>query len=269
MYPKLFGFLPTYGLLFASSAVLAWWWFIRRGATLGLPREKLFDLGFYSLIAGIVGAKLTLVLLDLDRYWQDPAALWSVLRTAGVLMGGVAAGAAAFVVYSRRHGLPLFRLGDAIAAPLALAQGIGRLGCLMAGCCWGRPATEGAGFCVKFHSLAAHEQTGVPLGICLVPTQAYQMIHDLLLALLLALLWRWRRLPAGTVFWVYVILYSIGRGVIEHWRGDVQRGLYFGEQVSTSQIIAAVALVLGVVMLVRGWLRPPGSASRRTARARR
>ena len=130
-------FVPSYGLLFAVGTLLAWVWFMRRGRALGVPEEPLFNLTFYTLLGGILGAKLTLVLVDLRSYLEHPADLWGTLRSAGVLIGGVIAGAAVFVLYARRQGLPLFRLGDAIAAPLAMAQGVGRLGCFAAGCCWG------------------------------------------------------------------------------------------------------------------------------------
>jgi phosphatidylglycerol:prolipoprotein diacylglycerol transferase len=261
--------LPTYGALFAVATVLAWWWFLRRGRMLEVPEEKLFNLSFYTIIAGIIGAKLTLVVIDWERYSQHPGELWGTLRSAGVLMGGVIVGAAVFVLYARRQGLPLHRLGDAIAAPLALAQGIGRLGCHTAGCCWGVRAAEHSRLCVTFTDPAARAQTGVPLNEPLVPTQLYQMGNDLLLALLLTWLWKRRMQPAGSVFWIYVVLYSLTRGLIEFWRGDVQRGLYFGGSVSTSQLIAVVTLVLGVVMLVRGRLRSPDGAPAAAARARR
>ena len=74
---------------------------------------------------------------------------------------------------------------------------------------------------------------------------------DLLLALVLSLLWRRRLQPAGTVFWLYVLLYSVARGMIEFWRGDVHRGLYFGDRISTSQILALGGVVLALTILAR------------------
>ena len=68
----------------------------------------------------------------------------------------------------------------------------------------------------------------------------------------LAWLWRRRIEPAGTVFWIYMIAYSLGRGVIEFWRGDAGRGLYFGDHVSTSQLLAIAGGLFGLVMLLRG-----------------
>ncbi len=259
-------FLPTYGALFATATVLAWWWFLRRGRALGVDEDKLFNLSFYTLLAGIIGAKLTLVAVDWRLYVQHPGELWGTLRTAGVLMGGVIGGAVIFVIYARREGLPLLRLGDAIAAPLALAQGVGRLGCFSAGCCWGVRAGENTPFAVTFTNPVAREQTGVDLNVALVPIQTYQMVNDLLLAGLLTWLWKRRVNPAGTTFWIYVLLYSVSRGILEFWRGDTQRGLYFGESVSTSQLIAVAAAVLAVIPLIRGRLQPDsrrvGSATR-------
>ena len=245
-------FLPTYGFLFASAVLLAWWWYSRRARTLGVEDELVFNQTFYTLLAGIFGAKLLLIIVDWSYYAQNPAAILGTLRSAGVLIGGVIAGAAVFSLYARRNEMPLLRLGDAIAAPLALAQSIGRLGCWSAGCCWGRHAAEGSRLAVTFTDPQAGQQTGVPLNVPLVPVQAFQMVHDLLLALLLSWLWRKRLEPAGTVFWIYVLFYSIGRGTLELWRGDVERGLWFGSLISTSQLFALGGIVFAAFMLIRG-----------------
>jgi phosphatidylglycerol:prolipoprotein diacylglycerol transferase len=257
-------FLPTYGVLFALAAVLAWWWFLRRGRSLGLPEDPLFNLGFYTLLAGILGAKALLVVVDWRSYLQHPADVLGTLRSAGVLVGGVIAGASVFVFYARRHGLPVALLTDAIAAPLAAAQALGRLGCHAAGCCWG-VETVHPWLWVKFTDPVARAQTGVRLEVPLVPTQLIQMAHDLLLAGLLTWLWRRRPQPPGTVAWTYVLLYSIGRGVIEFWRGDAARGLYFAGRVSTSQIFSVLGIALAAAMLLRGRRLLRGPAAREVA----
>ncbi len=263
-------FLPTYGAVFAGATVLAWWWFLRRGRTLGIAEDRLFSLSFYTLVAGIVGAKLTLVAVDWRMYLEHPVALAGTLRAAGVLMGGIIAGGLMFAAYARRAGLPFLRLADAIAAPLALAQGLGRFGCFLAGCCWGVRASQHTPFALTFTDAAAHRQTGVELHVPLVPTQLYQMTNDLLLAALLTWLWKRRPEPAGTIAWLYVLLYCVGRGVIEFWRGDRDRGLYFGEVVSTSQLLSLAGVALALAMLLRGRraLRG-GGALAAAARARR
>jgi phosphatidylglycerol:prolipoprotein diacylglycerol transferase len=247
--------LPTYGLLFAIAVLLAWIWFTRRARTLGVDDEKLFNLSFYSLLAGIIGAKLLLVIVDWRIYLQNPVEILGTLRTAGVLMGGVAAGTLTFFFYARHHRLPLMPLADAIVAPLALAQAIGRLGCLCAGCCWGAQVSPSTAFAITFTDPNAHQQTGVPLNVPLIPVQLIEMGYDLLLVLILALLWKRSIRPAGSLLWVYLLLYGLGRCLIEFWRGDTHRGLYFGEMLSTSQLLSAAAVLFAILMLVRGRLR--------------
>ena len=173
-------FLPTYGVMFAAGALAAWYWFVARARRLDLPPEPVFNLAFYTLLAGLVGAKLTLILVDLPYYIAHPAEILGTIRSAGVLMGGVLAGAGAFWLYARRQRLPVAELCDAIAAPLALAQAIGRLGCFLAGCCYG--VSSSAWCAIRFTSSAAHEQTGVPLDTPLVPVQLIESAFDFALA---------------------------------------------------------------------------------------
>jgi phosphatidylglycerol:prolipoprotein diacylglycerol transferase len=226
---------------------------MRRAKGLGLPEDRLFNLSFYSVLAGILGAKVLLIAVDWRDYLADPVRILGTLRSAGVLMGGVVTGALAWVYYCRRYGLPLWRLADAVVAPLVLAQALGRLGCFSAGCCWGAKLDPSNPLAVTFTDPQAHAQTGVPLDVALFPTQLTEMFYDLLLVALLSVLWRRRLNPAGTVFWTYVLLYSLGRGLIEFVRGDVHRGVYFGGIVSTSQLIALVGVLLAFVMLLRGF----------------
>jgi phosphatidylglycerol:prolipoprotein diacylglycerol transferase len=246
-------FLPTYGVMFAAGALAAWYWFVARASRLDLPREPVFNLAFYTLLAGLAGAKLTLILVDLPYYLAHPAEILGTIRSAGVLMGGLLAGAFAFWLYARHQKLPVAELCDAIAAPVALAQGIGRLGCFMAGCCYG---VAGDAWCaIRFTSATAHEQTGVPLDTPLVPVSLIESAFDLALAAVLTLAWRRRPRPAGTVLWLYFVVYGVGRAILEFWRGDSVRGLWFGGAVSTSQIFSAAAVFAGAALLIRDRVR--------------
>jgi phosphatidylglycerol:prolipoprotein diacylglycerol transferase len=254
-------FLPTYGVLFALGVTLAWIWFGRRARTLGLADEKVFNLTFYSLLGGIIGAKILLVLIDWRDYVADPSLLLGTIRTAGVLVGGVAGGAIVFVLYARRHGLPLIPLADAIVAPLMLAQALGRFGCLSAGCCYGVPVDANHAFAVTFRhpqAIAAGRFSGQPL----LAVQLIEALVDLGLVVVLTLLWRRRPEPEGTVMWCYILLYSAARLTIEFYRGDVGRGLFFSDMLSTSQLFAIGGLLLGAIMLIRGrWLSRGAVAS--------
>ncbi len=249
--------LPMYGLMFALSAVAAWLWFMARGRKLGVSEDHLFNLCFYVLLGGILGAKLLLIILDWQDYFTGGVVetFWNLagtLRSAGVLIGGIILASIVFILYCRKQGLPTFLLADAMAAPLALAQAIGRLGCFFAGCCHGVRLPEDHPLAVVFTHPAANNYSSVPLGVPVAPTQLMQFANDLLLAGILTLLWRRRPQPAGTVFWWYMVLYGIGRTVVEIWRGDSERGLFFGEALSTSQILGLAGAAIGVLMLLRG-----------------
>ena len=254
MYPKLieFGetfFLPTYGLLFASAVLIGWLWFTRRAVSLGLDNDRVFNLLFYTIVAGLLGAKLLMVLVEFQTIRADIAELWRLLRSGGVLLGGVIVGASTFFLYARRSGMPVWTLLDALAAPLILAQGIGRLGCFAAGCCWGRHVHEEHPLAVHFH----RAETGVPLDTPLFPVQLFEAGFDLALASVLT--WQWRRrgaLAEGSIWWLYVAIYGVGRIVLEFYRGDGVRGLWLGGHVSTSQALSVFAVLLALVMLWRG-----------------
>ena len=175
-------FLPTYGALFAGSVVLGWWWFGRRARSLVIDADTRFNLPFYTLLAGLLGAKALLILLDWQFYLDNPKMILGTIRSAGVLLGGVIAGAGTFVFYCRRHGLPTWRLADAAVAPLTLAQGLGRLGCWAVGCCWGKATHADHPLATVFTDPRAGSQTGVPLDTPLIAVQPLQMVADLALA---------------------------------------------------------------------------------------
>jgi phosphatidylglycerol:prolipoprotein diacylglycerol transferase len=161
-------------VLFAAGALLAWWWFVRARPFRWASRPSRCSTSrSYGLLGGLLGAKLTLIVVDLPYYLANPWQILGTIRSAGVLMGGVAVGALAFVVYASRAKLPILTLGDAIAAPLALAQGIGRLGCFAAGCCWG--VGSDAWCAVRFTSAVAHEQDRRPAGGPAPPRPAHRV----------------------------------------------------------------------------------------------
>ena len=246
--------IPSYGILFAGGVLLAWIWFTRRARSMDLPEEKAFNLAFYSLLGGIVGAKLLLILIDWRDYLADPALILGTLRTAGVLMGGVLGGAIVFIYYVRKHSLPVVPLLDAVVAPLALAQAFGRLGCFCAGCCYGKVVEHDHPLGVIFSNpdAIAHSRHATDTLIAVQPLEAGV---DLLLVALLTWLWRYRPQPPGLALGAYLLLYGIARFSLEFLRGDSGRGLYFDGAVSTSQLFAVGGMLIGVVFIIRSFTK--------------
>ena len=238
--------LPTYGLLLAVAFLAALAVAVRGARREGIPTVAVTDLWIYSLLSGVVGAKLLLYLLDWRYYVNNPAAILSSLRSAGVWYGGLLVAIAVCLVVVRRRGLSGWVMGDIAAPAISLGQAIGRLGCLAAGCCYGQTCT--LPWAITFTNPRAHEITGVPLNTPLHPTQLYHALADF--SLFLLLLWlRPRRRFNGQILLIYLILYALIRVGIEMFRGD-PRGAYFG--LSTSQILGiAIALVAGWLYLKR------------------
>ena len=212
-----------------------------------MPEQKIFDLSLYILAAAILGAKLLLVIVDWRHYLERPADLVDILRSGGVFYGGLIAATVVAVVYMRRHNLPAWKVTDMAAPSVALGEAIGRWGCFAAGCCYGKQ-WHGP-WAVTFTDTFARDQVGTPLNVPLHPTQLYLSFNAFLIFLVLTWAWR-RRSFDGEIFWLYVLLYAVSRGILEIWRGDLVRGFVIRGVLSTSQFIGLVAALASIAMMV-------------------
>ena len=222
-------------------------WLLRRKAVAeGLPDQKILDLSLYILAAAILGAKALLVIVEWRHYLDRPGDLVEVIRSGGVFYGGLICASIVGIGYLRKHRLPAWRVADMAAPSIALGEAIGRWGCFSAGCCYGKPS-EGP-FRVTFTDPFAHDAVGTPLNVPLHPTQIYLSVNAFVIFLILQWAYR-RRTFDGEVFWLYVLLYSITRGIIEIWRGDFVRGFVIPGVLSTSQFIGLLTALASLGML--------------------
>ncbi len=236
--------LPTYGVLLALAVLAGLWTARRRADRVGLDGGRVVDLALWMVIWALVGSKLLLVLVELPRYLRDPAQLVGVLRAGGVFLGGFLAAVVAAAVLLRRYRLEWRSTFDALAPSLALGQAIGRVGCLMAGCCWG--AACDLPWAITYTDPRAAANVGTPLGVPLHPFPVYAMLMNFTIYGILAALHR-RRPAAGRVFATYLLLYGVGRFLLEYTRGDAARGFVLGGLLSTSQLISVFLVLAGVV----------------------
>ena len=235
----------SYGVLLAAAYLIGLWMAARRARQAGLDANKVLDLGIWVIIAALVGAKLLLFIVDFDQFtssWQD---FTTLLRSGGVFYGGLIAAVAVCIYQLRKHKLPLWTSGDLFAPGIALGYMVGRLGCLLAGCCYGKPTS--VAWAVTFTDPVANLNVGTPLNIPLHPTQLYESAAGLLILVLLLVIERRGRAFPGRTFWLFVLLYSVSRFIIEFYRGD-DRGMPL-EGLSTSQLISIVLFPLSLVML--------------------
>src|SRR5215212_4070837 len=268
MHPILFeiGRFPvyTYGVLLAAAYLLGLQFALMRARTRGLDPNRVMDLGIWIIISALVGAKLLLLIVEFDKYTANPSELLDLFRSGGVFYGGLIAAVAVALWYLRRHRMPMWTVTDVFAPGIALGHVIGRMGCLFAGCCFGRPTD--VRWAITFHNEYAAQNAGTPLNIPLHPTQLYEAGAELLiLGILLATERRGRPFP-GRTFWGYMFLYGISRFIIEIYRGDTRGTI---AMFSTSQFLSMIVVPLSIVMLVVLGRRAAGPAPRSDARRAR
>jgi phosphatidylglycerol:prolipoprotein diacylglycerol transferase len=233
----------TYGALIVVGVALGIVVGVVRAPRFGVARFDELAVGLLGVVGGLVGAVVLFDVVQLRALVADP----SLLAHPGmVFYGGLLGGAGAAYWYCRAWRVPLLRAADAGAPGLALGHAVGRIGCLMGGCCYGRVVDE------KF-PLAVHLA-----GAWRHPVQLYEAAGLCALALACVAARRLER-RAGAVFALYVAGYAALRLVVEHWRGDdVERGFVVPHLVSTSQAIAVVLFTAGAVLLYRS-LRDKGA----------
>ena len=263
MYPELFriGNFPvnTYGLWLAAGLVLALLVAARLAAQDGLPKNRIYDLGLWTIIGGLLGSKILMLLTDdnVDFFSLD------FLRSGGVYYGGLIGGFFSLVFLVRRYNFSFLKVSDAFAPAVALGQFFGRQGCFAAGCDWGKPTVLPWG--VHFTE-AGHENTGVPVyaadgsNLYLHPTQLYESIAMLVVFGFLFYLHRRKKFD-GQVLAAYMIIYALVRFTIEFFRDD-PRGDFLGlttlTGLSTSQLVSLLVAAGAIVFLILQ-LRKKGS----------
>jgi len=267
MHPILLDLGPatiyTYGVLLAAAYLLGLQLAMVRAKARGLDQTRVLDLGIYIIISALVGAKLLLLIVDFDSFTSNPRELLNLARSGGVFYGGLIAAVAVALWYLRRHRMPVWTVTDIFAPGIALGHVIGRLGCLFAGCCFGRPTD--VPWAITFHSEFAARNVGTPLGIPLHPTQLYEAGAELLILFVLLFTERRGRSFPGRTFWTYMLLYGVSRFIIEFYRYDPRGmvGIF-----STSQFVSLLIVPLSLVMLFMLSRRTgPAPADARSARA--
>jgi len=259
MHPILFEIkgwpIYTYGVLLALAYLAGLQLAVVRARKAGLDGARVMDLGIYLIIAALVGAKVMLVFTDFSAFKADPREFLSLVRAGGVFYGGLIAAVVVGVLLVGRYQLPLWTTADAIAPGIALGHVVGRFGCLMAGCCYGRQTD--VPWAITFTNPAATLNAGTPLNVPLHPTQLYDAGAELLILGFLLFTERRGRPFAGRTFWLYMALYAVSRYIIENYRGD-DRGMILN--FSTSQFVALLIVPVSLVML--WWLRSRAPAPR-------
>lgn len=252
MHPILFTLgkltVYSYGTMMALGILTAIAITLYRGKKRGFNQEHLTNIIFYGVIGGILGAKLLFLVTEVPTLIKDPSAIKEMIRSGFVVYGAIIGGAVAALIYCRNKGLAFFEHFDLIAPSIAIAQGIGRLGCFFAGCCYG--AETSSHFSITFR-----ESLIAPNGVSLYPTQLISSAGDFLIGIIL-LIFASKSRKKGEVSGLYMILYSIGRFAVEFLRGDPRGKVGI---LSTSQFICIIVLISGIIIYRKGKIKAPAS----------
>ena len=247
MHPVLFSIgnlnIYGYGTCIALGMIAAVVFGCRRAKNHNVDPDLIFTAGFAGIVAGVIGAKIAYWLVELDEIIANPKLLLS-LDGGFVFYGGIICGILVPYIYIKLIKKQTFldKLDLAIPA-VSLAQAFGRMGCFLAGCCYGKEAAA-SWYTVVFPENA---YSSAPAGVPLIPTQLLSAGGDLLLFALLFLISK-REKFRGEATAFYMLFYSTGRFLIEFLRGDEARGTI--GIFSTSQFISLFIFAGGVILLI-------------------
>ena len=246
MHPVLFHIgkvtLYSYGFMIAVGILAGLFLARRQAAQEGIDQDKIIDIAFYIIVAALIGSRLLFVLMNLGEYAAPPLDILKIWQGGLVFYGGLFPAAATGVWYIKKIGPPPLPEADIFAPSLAIGHAFGRIGCFLAGCCYGEACA--LPWAVTF----TDARTLAPPGIPLHPTQLYSAFGLLLLFAFLLFL-RKKKSFQGELFWTYLFCYAVGRFFLEFLRGD-DRGSILGGLLSTTQAISIPLAGISVVIFL-------------------
>lgn len=233
-----------YGLMIAIGVIVAYTVGEYRAKKQGLSQDELFWITISCLVGGIIGAKLLFYIVEFKEVLKNPKILLDITH-GFVVYGGIIGGIGVGYLYCRWRKLSFLRYFDLVMPSIAIAQGFGRVGCMFAGCCYGKETQS------WFHVIYEASDFA-PNGVALIPTQFIMALLNFAHFFLLAFLAKKVVKYSGQVAGFYLIFYSIGRFFLEYLRDD-PRGTV--KLFSTSQFISLFIILAGVItILLCGYL---------------
>ena len=236
MFPTIIKIGPiavrSYGLMVAIGLFLGLQYLVSMAKTKNISQEKIMDVVLYTIVAGLIGARAAYVLTNFGFYSHNLSDIFKIWEGGLVYYGGLIAGLAAVIIFVRLNPkIDFWDLSDIMAPALSLGHVFGRIGCLLAGCCYGKPTA--LPWAVRF----TNPESLAPTGVCLHPTQIYEVLSNLMIFLALDRFNRTGHKKGQTIF-AYVFLYGIMRFIMEFFRGDDRGSQFFA--LSQGQVISAV-----------------------------
>lgn len=269
MYPVLFRIGPipvnSYGLLIAFGFLTALFFILRDAKKAGIDEKAISDAAFFVLPIGIAGTRILHIVMFPESYsWSDPVGWFAIWRGGLVFQGGPPVALAFIYWFLRRRKVDFWQTCDIAFPYLALAHGLGRLGCFMYGCCYGAPSS--VPWAIPFRRVpwdTALVATGSPAFLdhlrrfsdmsadshwshAVHPTQLYSFVGLLTICGIMLFLRKHWHPYIGFTMPVYFVVYGVFRFIVEFFRGDHNPSHMLG--LSDQQLFSATFALAGVVL---------------------
>jgi phosphatidylglycerol:prolipoprotein diacylglycerol transferase len=239
--------------MLAVSFLLGIWLAGRRAKRYGIDPQKVLDLSVLIILAAVVGSRLLYVVFHLDQY-RNPLDVFALWQGGATFYGGFILAMAASYWWVQRNGISFLTIADVMAPSIALGLVFTRIGCFLSGCCYGKPTDGPLGLVFPPDSPAGSAAVALAqqLGrdtVALHPAQVYSSLKGLVIFAILMLL-QPKLVKRGSTFGLLLVLYGIGRFVIDFVRiyednARILLGLSF------NQVISVVLVAIGIYLLTR------------------
>ncbi len=244
MHPILLnlGFLKiyTYGFCIAIGFIIAVNIFIKKAKSYGYDEKFLENLIFSIFFAGLLGARGLYIIINFKFFYQNPIEIFKIWNGGLVFFGGFIVGFIFLIFYLKKYKIPLFNITDLLTINIPLAHAFGRIGCFMAGCCYGKETNSILGVVYKNQNCLA------PINIKLLPVQLFEAIFNFSLFFFLYKYSKNKNLD-GKITSLYLIYYSMFRFFIEFFRGDDRGNILF---LSVGQFISCFIFLFGIYLWI-------------------
>lgn len=231
--------IPTFGALMAVAMFLGMYLAKRQGTKEGISAAKIESASMWAIISSLVGARFLYTFVEhANYYWARPWEFFALQSGGLSFLGSVFFAVAGLAFFCRKEKISFWHVADLMAPSLSIGLAIGKIGCFMAGCCFGKVCD--LPWAVTFND---PETFAHPTGVPLHPTQLYEALAWTILFFVLIGFRRFRRVY-GEVFFLFLILFGFIRSILETLRGDPG---YLGP-LTTAQMLS-IPLVLGALTL--------------------
>ncbi len=224
--------IHSYGLMLALAFIVSSFLACIQAKNENINPETIFNFIFFVFVTGIIGSRVFYVLDNFGYYLKNPIEIVMLQQGGLAWFGGLISSVVCGAFYLRRKKLSVYLILDLVAPFVALGQAIGRIGCFLNGCCFGKVSQFGIYFPV-------HEAA-------LIPTQVYSSLALIAIFIILRLL-QDRPHKQGQIFLAYLLLYSFKRFLVEFWRADSERILW---GLTLFQFISMAIFLFSVFMLL-------------------